>query len=146
MSIWHTVVGHVQFTWISKQMCTRYLVTNGRKHCLFLVFNAGCSPMSLWPPLMLLKDYSVWPWPICFKVYEIITNNDDFDFYHLSFQILSILYLELPLYNGIRCGLTPGFVNYKKKCNRLVAANDQVLPVACPWSVVLSGYSGFFHH
>jgi len=20
------------------------------------------------------------------------------------------------------------------------------LPVACPWSVVLSGYSGFFHH
>ena len=34
----------------------------------------------------------------------------------------------------------------QKGCNRLAAASDKVLPVACPWSVVLFGYSGFFHH
>jgi hypothetical protein len=32
----------------------------------------------------------------------------------------------------------PGFVNYKKGCTRLTAASDS-LPVAYPWSVVLSG-------
>jgi hypothetical protein len=37
----------------------------------------------------------------------------------------------------------PSFVNYKKEYTRLAAASDKV---ACPWSVALSGYSGFFHH
>jgi len=45
----------------------------------------------------------------------------------------------------IQRGFAPGFVNYKKRCTRLAAASDKV-SVACPWSVVLSGYSGFFHH
>ena len=34
----------------------------------------------------------------------------------------------------------------KRGCTRLAAASDKSLPVACPWSVVLSGYSGLFHH
>jgi len=34
----------------------------------------------------------------------------------------------------IRREFAPGFVNYKKGCTRLA------------WSVVLSGYFGFFHH
>jgi hypothetical protein len=33
-----------------------------------------------------------------------------------------------------------------KGCTRLAAASDKSLPVACPWSVDLFGYSGFFHH
>jgi hypothetical protein len=37
------------------------------------------------------------------------------------------------------------FVNYKKECTRLAAASDKVYQFACPWSVVLSWYSGFFH-
>jgi hypothetical protein len=37
-------------------------------------------------------------------------------------------------------GLASSFVNYKKGCTRLAAASDKVYPV------VLSGYSGFFHH
>ena len=45
----------------------------------------------------------------------------------------------------IRRGFAPSFVNYKKGCTRLAAASDS-LPVACPGSVVLSGYSGFLHH
>jgi hypothetical protein len=38
-----------------------------------------------------------------------------------------------------------GFVNYKKGA---LDSQWQVisLPAACPWSVVLSGYSSFFHH
>jgi len=43
-------------------------------------------------------------------------------------------------------GFAPVFVNYKKGCIRLAAASDKSLPLACPWSVVLSGYSGFFLH
>jgi len=45
----------------------------------------------------------------------------------------------------IRRGFEPGFVNYKK---RAIDSQPQVinLPVACPWSVVLSGYSDFLHH
>jgi len=39
-------------------------------------------------------------------------------------------------------GFAPGFVNYKKGCTRLAAASNKVYT----WSVVLSGYSGFFHH
>jgi len=47
----------------------------------------------------------------------------------------------------IRGGFAPGFVNYKKGCTRLAAASDKAYQwVACPWSVVLSGYSGFFLH
>ena len=34
----------------------------------------------------------------------------------------------------------------QKGCTRLAAASDKSLPVACPWSMVLSGNSGFFHH
>jgi ABC-type Fe3+ transport system permease subunit len=37
----------------------------------------------------------------------------------------------------IRRGFALSFVNSKKGCTQ---------PVACPWSVVLSGYSGFLHH
>jgi hypothetical protein len=44
----------------------------------------------------------------------------------------------------IRRGFAPSFVNYKKGCTRLAAASDKSLPVACPCSVVHSGYSGFF--
>jgi hypothetical protein len=33
----------------------------------------------------------------------------------------------------------PGFVNYKKGCTPLAATSDKSLPVACSWSVVLSG-------
>jgi hypothetical protein len=42
-------------------------------------------------------------------------------------------------------GFAPGFVNYKKGA---LDSQSQVinLPVDCPWSVVLSGYCGFFHH
>ena len=43
----------------------------------------------------------------------------------------------------IRRGFAPGFVHYKKGA---LDSHPQVIPVACPWSVVLSGYSGFFHH
>ena len=46
----------------------------------------------------------------------------------------------------IRRGFAPSFVNYKKGCTRLAAASDKSLRVACPGSVVLSGYSGFLHH
>jgi hypothetical protein len=46
----------------------------------------------------------------------------------------------------IRRGLAPCFVNYIKGCTRFAAASDKSLPVACLWSVVLSGYSGFLHH
>ena len=45
-----------------------------------------------------------------------------------------------------RRGFAPGFVNYKKGCTRLAASSDKSFPVACPWSVVLSEYSGFFYH
>jgi hypothetical protein len=38
-------------------------------------------------------------------------------------------------------GFAPSFVNYKKGCTRLTATSDKSLPVACPWLVVLSGYS-----
>ena len=48
--------------------------------------------------------------------------------------------------NFLLCGFAPGFVNTKKGCTRLAAASDKSLPVACPWSVVLTRYSGFFHH
>ena len=35
----------------------------------------------------------------------------------------------------------------QKRCTRFAAASDKVYQLlACPWSVVLSGYSGFFHH
>ena len=43
----------------------------------------------------------------------------------------------------IRRGFAPGFIIYKKGCTLLASASDKSLPVACPWSVVLSG---FFHH
>jgi hypothetical protein len=49
------------------------------------------------------------------------------------------------IYIGLLRGFVPGFVNYKKGCTRLAAASDS-LPVACPWSVVLSRYCGFLHH
>jgi hypothetical protein len=35
----------------------------------------------------------------------------------------------------------PGFVNYKKGTKRLAAVSDKVYQL-----LVLSGYSGFFHH
>ena len=43
----------------------------------------------------------------------------------------------------IRCGFTPGFVNYKKGA---FDSQPQVIKVSSclPWSVVLSGYPGFF--
>ena len=45
----------------------------------------------------------------------------------------------------IRCEFAPDFVNYKKG-----ALDSQLqvisLPVACPWSMLLSGYSGFFYN
>ena len=44
----------------------------------------------------------------------------------------------------IRRGFAPGFVNYKK--GALDSQPQVILQVACPWSVVLSGYSGLFHH
>jgi hypothetical protein len=39
----------------------------------------------------------------------------------------------------------PGFVDYKRGA---LDSQPQVikLPVACPWSMVLFGYSGFSHH
>ena len=37
-------------------------------------------------------------------------------------------------YHQYDMGFAPGFINYKKGCTRLAS-----LPVACPWSVVLSG-------
>jgi len=48
----------------------------------------------------------------------------------------------------IRRGFAPGFVNYKKGCTRLAAASDKLYQLLAhhAWSVVLSGYSGFFHH
>jgi hypothetical protein len=46
----------------------------------------------------------------------------------------------------IRRGFAPGFINYKKGCTPLAVASDKVYQLLGPWSVVLSGYSGFFHH
>ena len=44
----------------------------------------------------------------------------------------------------IRRGFAPDFVNYKK--GTLDSQPQMIkLPVACPWSVVLFGYSDFFH-
>ena len=34
----------------------------------------------------------------------------------------------------------------QKGCTRLAAASDKILLVACPWSMVLSGYCDFLHH
>ena len=46
----------------------------------------------------------------------------------------------------IRRGFALGFVNYKKMVHSTRSRKWKSLPVACPWSVVLSGYSGFLHH
>jgi len=45
----------------------------------------------------------------------------------------------------IRRGFAPGFVNYKRE-HSTRNRKWYSLPVACPWSVVFSGYSCFFHH
>jgi hypothetical protein len=44
----------------------------------------------------------------------------------------------------IRRWFAPGFVIDNQMCTRLAAASDQVHQFHCPWSVVLSGYSGFW--
>jgi len=44
----------------------------------------------------------------------------------------------------IRRGFAPGFVNKQKKVQSTHSRKWYNLPVACPWSVVLSGYSDFF--
>ena len=46
----------------------------------------------------------------------------------------------------IRRGFAPGFVNSKKKVHSTRSRKWYSLSVAFPWSVVLSGYSGFLHH
>jgi len=46
----------------------------------------------------------------------------------------------------IRRGFSPGFANYKKGALDSQPQVIKFIPVACPWSVVLSGYSGFLHH
>jgi hypothetical protein len=65
-----------------------------------------------------------------------LCNFYTYDYHDMSHTSLS----------PIRRGFAPGFVNYKKVCTRLAAASDKSLPVACPGSVVLFGYSGFLHH
>jgi hypothetical protein len=39
---------------------------------------------------------------------------------------------------------TSKILKYKLKAEKFYL--NATLPVACPWSVVLSRYSGFFHH
>ena len=64
-------------------------------------------------------------------------------------QVLLIGGKRIQLYVNIsKYGMhsLPCFENYNKGCTQFTATSDKSLPVACPWSVVLSGYSGFFHH
>ena len=55
-------------------------------------------------------------------------------------------YLDLPTHTSpspIRRVFAPGFVNYKTD---VLDSQPQVIKFTSPWSVVLSGYSGFLHH
>jgi hypothetical protein len=79
---------------------------------------------------------------LCLRKQDVEDDTDNDGEENLEDEVVIIpLYVANPV---LTSEFMPGFVNYKKGCTRLAAASD--LPVACPWSMVLSGYSGFFHH
>jgi hypothetical protein len=62
-----------------------------------------------------------------------------------SLSLMEVYYLTTHTsLSPIRREFAPSFVNYKK--GALDSQPQKSLPVASPWSVVLSEYSGFFHH
>jgi len=67
----------------------------------------------------------------------------NFNTYLLKRYILN--YVPILYDIRIRRGCAPGFINYKL-VHSIRRRKWYSLPVACPWSMVLSGYSGFLHN
>jgi len=57
----------------------------------------------------------------------------------------NVLYLEYKKYT-YKQEMQFYFVSLDYLVRKISANVGVTLPVACPWPVVLSGYSGFFHH
>jgi hypothetical protein len=85
-----------------------------------------------------LLGYFVWKNTILRQKTQL--SQYTWDKWYYKLHILDYLTTHTSL-SPIRRGFALGFVNYKKGCIRLADAGDKAYQL-----VVLSGYSGFFHH